>query len=455
LEAPESRVDSRFGSVSGEWQVDANELEQFREIFHNMDEPNSGYLTAEVSKDLFERSGLPVAELGHIWTMADQDMDGRLSETEFAFAMALLLRRRGGLPLPSTLPPDLISSVVMEEEPADDDVLSFGRPSAVSWTCPEDEQDRYASIFDEIDTGSGFAGSVEVKNVLEKSQLPPAELSHVWQVADLDNDGRLTKMEFTLAMAVVARRIRGASLPDVVPHELLSSLGCETNDVDDSNDAVEAFGNEQLASEQQWAPTPDELNRYRDFFVGLDTGGSGSVGLEDAKDIFQGLQLAPHELSQVWRLADADGDGQLHLGGFVAAMALVAKRLNGASLPSTLPSELEPYVRGPSDSEATEGNADSPWHLSTEDLECYRKIFSQLDNGTGVLEAADCKEVLESSNLPQEDLSIIWELADTGGNGNLSEGEFVCAMVLAAGRRRNHPLPSELPPELARHLKVL
>ena len=56
--------------------------------------------------------------------------------------------------------------------------------------------------------------------------------------------------------------------------------------------------------------------------------------------------------------------------------------------------------------------------------------------------------MLASSHLPNDDLALIWELADADDDGMLSEPEFCVAMHLVFCRHRGELTPSELPPPL-------
>lgn len=57
----------------------------------------------------FGHSKLPSSDLAGIWDLADTQNRGQLSQDEFAIAMHLIRRVRGGSSLPSTLPASLLS----------------------------------------------------------------------------------------------------------------------------------------------------------------------------------------------------------------------------------------------------------------------------------------------------------------------------------------------------------
>jgi hypothetical protein len=66
-----------------------------------------GFVEGNTAVALFSQSGVPVAELGQVYTLADVDGDGRLSQSEFFIAMKLLRARMAGNTLPATLPNEL------------------------------------------------------------------------------------------------------------------------------------------------------------------------------------------------------------------------------------------------------------------------------------------------------------------------------------------------------------
>ncbi|XP_039911211.1 ralBP1-associated Eps domain-containing protein 2 [Hirundo rustica] len=63
-------------------------------------------------------------------------------------------------------------------------------------------------------------GSV-AKNFFTKSKLPILELSHIWELSDVDCDGALTLAEFCAAFHLVVARKNGYQLPETLPETLL------------------------------------------------------------------------------------------------------------------------------------------------------------------------------------------------------------------------------------------
>jgi len=489
------------------WGLDYKELERYRATFASLDHKGIGMVSPEDGRALFEKSGLPVQELSHIWRLSDLDRDGNLRLEEFICAMALVARRLQGGPLPPTLPSAMLDSVTAKDRPqvgtpyADErSPATAPAPSAQpaqDWAIGEEELAKYRAIFDNrvVHDGSRFADPVAAKEVLEKSGLPSKELSRIWQMSDLDGDGRLSAPEFVCAMAIVGRRMRGIDLPQAPPPELLASVGVAASGDDNRVDCVEspvsrASGLSNASSpsntvqkdslpvqprppadtpatavaSSQWSVDSSELEQYTQIFNSIDQKGSGMVSPDEGKALFEQSQLPVQELSQIWRMSDLDRDGHLTLEEFICAMALVRRRRQGAPLPQTLPVEMLASARRPAPAENEVSSSSDPpaaalaslatpsaeqWTVGEEELSQYRAIFVKVDpDGSGFADNGEAKVIFEKSQLPMDVLSRIWQMSDFDGDGRLALSEFLCAMALVKRCTEGAELPPRPPEEL-------
>ncbi|XP_061309141.1 ralBP1-associated Eps domain-containing protein 2 isoform X3 [Pezoporus flaviventris] len=90
------------------------------------------------------------------------------------------------------------------------------------WRITEEQRDYYINQFRSLqpDLNSFVSGSV-AKNFFTKSKLPIPELSHIWELSDVDCDGALTLPEFCAAFHLVVARKNGYQLPKTLPETLL------------------------------------------------------------------------------------------------------------------------------------------------------------------------------------------------------------------------------------------
>jgi len=405
-----------FREQHQDWHIDEERMERYKTVFVRADLDGDGFVEMAQARQALQKASLSEDDMGKILTLADVDKDGRFTRGEFVCALHLAyLRSKQAIPLPQQLPPELQALVGAE----------------FSWAAKPEEMAQYHETFQQLDShGTGIIGAAEGRELFEMSGLPVAELSHIWQLCDMDRDGSLTFVEFACAMAIVARRRRGGPVPSEVPIAL-----------------------QRAAAEfAPSGPSEIELDGYRRHYRQLDPSQSGHADIAATKEFFEASGLPIAELSAIYAMADLDHDGQLSEPEFLCAMALVTRRKSGAAIPDALPSSVQQAcfaAVGPETSvpetQATQGS----WQATSEELERYRELFSQLRDAHGFVGAGDAREVLESSGLPLDDLAVIWDLADAGDDGQLDEGEFICAMVLAMRRRAGTRIPSALPPELA------
>eukprot|EP00913_Durusdinium_trenchii_P024990 g23455.t2 len=365
---------------------------------------------------------------------------------------------------------------------------------STDWSVKAEELGHYLQSFQRLDAQSkGIVGQEEGREIFEQSGLPVQELSFIWQLCDRDGDGNLVFPEFAMAMAMVARRRRGWSLPSTLPLALVRS--------------VDSFG------PVNWTVAPGELDGYRTIWRSLERSGFADPAAAKERqkpDLLEQSQLPVSDLSTIYAMSDFDHDGRLSEPEFLCAMALVARRRQGAALPESVPPELREACW--SQHEEVQPQATATWQPNTEELTRFQQLFTQLQDygyvsaerareATPELQmehtarvchmgnrdkpeeeppwvrfltekaAQDALDAIEKgripwrcilrssftkllSGLPLDDLAKIWDLADAGDDGKLDLGEFFCAMSLSARRREGHELPDAIPNELLPFLRL-
>ncbi|NXI58883.1 REPS2 protein, partial [Chloroceryle aenea] len=116
--------------------------------------------------------------------------------------------------------PSLASSALNRSLPEQQE--SSAHYSDDPWRITEEQRDYYINQFRSLqpDLNSFISGSV-AKNFFTKSKLPIPELSHIWELSDVDCDGALTLPEFCAAFHLVVARKNGYQLPETLPETLL------------------------------------------------------------------------------------------------------------------------------------------------------------------------------------------------------------------------------------------
>ncbi|KAL2919396.1 hypothetical protein HK105_201040 [Polyrhizophydium stewartii] len=231
------------------------ERERFTTFFNNAGPVNES-LSADVARDLFLKSQLPVETLGKIWSLVDPAGTGRLPLTQFIVAMALItkLRTKALAALPPVVPPELLKSAsgFPASTPAAGlaspgpsrpgggfwDNHQFGTDSTMARSKPDlpaltaqrtgtlsssdrlaavttdDEKKQFYGFFDQLDSQKqGFLTGEVASVFFLKSNLPPSDLAQIWNLVDVGATGRITRDGFAAAMSLIRKRMAGAPIP--------------------------------------------------------------------------------------------------------------------------------------------------------------------------------------------------------------------------------------------------
>jgi epidermal growth factor receptor substrate 15 len=239
-------------------------VNQYAALFEKSGAQN-GILPGEQAKQIFERAGLPNEILGRIWNLADTEQRGALVVTEFIIAMHLLASFKSGTlrALPSILPAGLyeaaarrapvrqMSGTMSATAPLSTIARPFngaiagrvgsplGRSSFVpppqvpqassqnnDWAVSSMDKAQFDTIYADLDKNNrGFITGDEAVPFFSNSKLPEEVLAQIWDLADINSLGRLTRDEFAVAMFLIrqqrSKRDGRDSLPTSLPPNLV------------------------------------------------------------------------------------------------------------------------------------------------------------------------------------------------------------------------------------------
>ncbi|XBA47392.1 hypothetical protein SBP28_001863 [Candidozyma auris] len=232
--------------------VSTEDYERFKQMFVKTTGSESVPLNGNAAKDILMKAKLPTATLGQIWALVDVHNKGSLDLHAFVIAMHLIHGLLSGSikNLPPFLPETVWQSVDVAKSAENQGTRQVSQASVSSqsstvrhppassgneWAVSPQQKQMFDAMFDNLDTQrTGKLSPDQVANFLMTSRLGQQDLATIWDLADIQNTGIFTKLEFSIALFLVNRKRSGLALPNVVPQTLIQSLSGGTQQVSQS-----------------------------------------------------------------------------------------------------------------------------------------------------------------------------------------------------------------------------
>merc|ERR1719419_1824707 len=95
-------------------------------------------------------------------------------------------------------------------------------PAPVEWAIPQQKRVGYMAQFQANDRAkTGFLAAVQARGILLQTGLAQQTLASVWNLADIDKDGKLSVEEFIVAMHLCDMGMKGEPIPTQLPLNLV------------------------------------------------------------------------------------------------------------------------------------------------------------------------------------------------------------------------------------------
>ncbi|KAG2180704.1 hypothetical protein INT44_003711, partial [Umbelopsis vinacea] len=346
----------------GEEHLTPEERHIYPQLFKAADIDGKGIVLGDEAVEFFKKSGLPPLVLSEIWTAADDEQRGFLTQQEFYVALKLIACFQNGQtaadPVFSTVvPPPRFDGIYVEPYPTSHN----GGSASQLDTIKADERERFIRIFRSNSSPDGFMEGTHAHRLFEKSNLPPDTLSKLWNLANMRRTSSLNQTEFVIAMFYISRLMDHTldGLPSSIPASIynsaagrpgsptLSRQNTITSPVlrNNTGQSVAAtFGQAAFADvlDDAWAVPHDQRTKSKAFFQQLDPRQTGYVSGADAGNFFRNAGLPQTDLEQIWSLAAIQGGDRLSADEFTVAMYLIHERLSGKPIPLSLPRDVIP-----------------------------------------------------------------------------------------------------------------
>ncbi|EKM77366.1 hypothetical protein AGABI1DRAFT_77389 [Agaricus bisporus var. burnettii JB137-S8] len=350
-----------FVPTQGELSVVAAILEYARvnsSPSSNLDD--NSQLDSQTAVDILQRSGLSNVELSSIWTIADEDQDGNLSERELAIAVRLIGWAQSGKPVNRSF-----LNYSDGPLPTLKDVWENKWSSTPVELPPINLHDKieFHRAFREACPVNGLLDGEKVRDIFLKTNLSFSQLDQVWNLIDTQGRGSLNNVEFAVGLYLIQaiKTCQLTVLPSSIPPHIYDQLSVKSNSpfatprsptksaplpwkspsISVKNVATQF---DQPKAEPPWDVSTLEQAEADRHFDTLDTEKSGFVdGDESARFMLKFFRLPASDIAEIWELVDLRHDNKLNKDQLAVAVHLIYRRLEGHEFPPMeLPNSLIP-----------------------------------------------------------------------------------------------------------------
>uniref|UniRef100_A0A8C5T6M1 Intersectin-1 n=1 Tax=Malurus cyaneus samueli TaxID=2593467 RepID=A0A8C5T6M1_9PASS len=280
------------------------------------------------------------------------------------------------------------------------------------------ERAKHDQQFHSLKPTAGFITGDQARNFFFQSGLPQPVLAQIWALADMNNDGRMDPLEFSIAMKLIKLKLQGyqlpAALPPVMKQPPLTLPGAP---------GFGLGGIANMPSLSTVAPVP-----------------MASIPV---------VGMSPPLVSSVPAAVPPMANGAPAVIQPLPAFAHSATLPKSSSFSRSGPgAQLNAKLQKAQSFDVASAPAAAEWAVPQSSRLKYRQLFNSHDKTmSGHLTGPQARTILMQSSLPQAQLATIWNLSDIDQDGKLTAEEFILAMHLIDVAMSGQPLPPALPPE--------
>ncbi|XP_073473263.1 intersectin-1 isoform X1 [Aquarana catesbeiana] len=295
----------------------------------------------------------------------------------------------------------------------------FGAGNLDIWAITVEERAKHDQQFHGLQPTAGYITGDQARNFFLQSGLHPPVLAQIWALADMNNDGKMDQLEFSIAMKLIKLKLQGYPLPSALPAAMLKPPVSVPNPASFGIGGITAMP--PLAAVAPVPMPPIPVVGMSPPLVSSVPGTSVPPLANGAPAVIQPLPAFAHSAT----LPKSSSFGRSGAGGQVNTKLQKAQSFDVAIPPPA-----------------------AEWAVSQSSRLKYRQLFNSHDKTmSGHLTGPQARTILMQSSLPQAQLATIWNLSDIDQDGKLTAEEFILAMHLIDVAMSGQPLPPVLPPD--------
>uniref|UniRef100_A0A8C8G011 Intersectin-2-like n=1 Tax=Oncorhynchus tshawytscha TaxID=74940 RepID=A0A8C8G011_ONCTS len=300
------------------------------------------------------------------------------------------------------------------------------------WAISPEERDKHDKQFDTLSPATGFVSGEQARKFFLQSGLPSSVLAEIWALADMNKDGKMDRLEFSIAMKLIKLKLQGTPLPSSLPIIM-------------KQPPVPAPSSTGMGSMPNLSMMPGAIAMLTPIPM---TSNFASM-TPNLSSMTPNLSSMTPNLSSMTPNLSSMTPNLSPMAPVTGLTPMVPMATGMVPLVATSTMPLSNSSSTTSLAGSSPKTAPSDWAVPQASRLKYRQQFNSLDKHmTGYLTGQQVRNAMATTLLTQTQLATIWTLADVDKDGKLRGEEFILAMHLVDMAKTSQPLPLTLPIEL-------